>query len=41
MPVVFSVESARIVAEAVTAPELGGTTFHREQIIALNKLTVV
>lgn len=28
----------RIVAEAVTAPELGGITFHREQIAALNKL---
>tara|TARA_R110002124_G_scaffold103566_1_gene252694 strand:+ start:5446 stop:7395 length:1950 start_codon:yes stop_codon:yes gene_type:complete len=26
------------VAEAVTAPELGGITFHREQIIALNSL---
>lgn len=30
--------SDRIVAEAVTARELGGITFHREQIIALNKL---
>ncbi|TFI57685.1 hypothetical protein E2493_13625 [Sphingomonas parva] len=28
----------RLIAEAVTAPELGGITFHREQIVALNKL---
>jgi len=28
----------RIVAEAVTAPELGGITFHREQVAALTKL---
>lgn len=28
----------RIVAEAVTAPELGGITFHREQVAALDKL---
>ncbi len=27
-----------IVAEAVTAPELGGITFHREQVAALSKL---
>jgi hypothetical protein len=30
--------SDRIVAEAVTAPELGGITFHREQVTALTKL---
>lgn len=28
----------RLIAEAVTSPELGGITFHREQIVALNKL---
>lgn len=28
----------KIVAEAVTAPELGGITFHREQVAALSKL---
>lgn len=28
----------RMVAEAVTAPELGGITFHREQVAALTKL---
>jgi hypothetical protein len=31
-------DADRLVAEAVTAPELGGITFHREQIAALNKL---
>ncbi len=31
-------ESDAFVAEAVTAPELGGVTFHREQINALNTL---
>jgi hypothetical protein len=30
--------SDRVVAEAVTAPELGGITFHREQVNALTKL---
>lgn len=30
--------SDAFVAEAVTAPELGGITFHREQVIALNTL---
>jgi late competence protein required for DNA uptake (superfamily II DNA/RNA helicase) len=31
-------QADRLVAEAVTAPELGGITFHREQVAALNKL---
>lgn len=31
-------QADRIVAEAVTAPELGGITFHREQVAALSKL---
>lgn len=31
-------EADRLVAEAVTAPELDGITFHREQIVALSKL---
>jgi hypothetical protein len=34
----YADEADRLVAEAVTAPELGGITFHREQITALSKL---
>ena len=31
-------QSDRLVAETVTVPELGGITFHREQVAALSKL---
>ncbi|MDE4140956.1 DEAD/DEAH box helicase [Phaeobacter gallaeciensis] len=34
----FADETDALVAEAVTAPELGGVTFHREQIKALDSL---
>lgn len=34
----FADETDALVAEAVTAPELGGVTFHREQIKALDAL---
>ncbi|MFC6495497.1 hypothetical protein [Ancylobacter dichloromethanicus] len=34
----FADTSDRLVAEAVTVPELGGITLHREQIGALNEI---